>query len=408
MLSARLSIGLGIALLVGIVAVAPGAVTAQEDQVTLTVTVVDQDGNTLGGVPISASWDDGDGGPVNETTSANGQALMDVPRGVDVSLEIDDDEYVHNTPYVVENATTQQVNVSVSPSATATVTIENTDGQAVENARVLLYRSGDFVTDQRTDADGVVTTPEVEEGDYDLYIRRSGYYNNQTDVTLDGETSVTRTIEQGTVGVTFNVTDDHSQPPEAVEGASVEIPGSGTIQTLSNGERQTNLPVNTQYTVEVSKDGYETTEQSVSIGQQATTVNVSIQRTPELNVAAPSQAIVGQSIELEVTDEYNESVPNATVTRGGEDVGTTDANGEVDVTIPSAGQVNYTVSDGTAEATIAVEGYDPDATDIPENLSTPTSTPTETATSGGSGPGFTPVTAVVALLALSLLAYRRR
>lgn len=405
--SARLSIGLCIVLVVGALAAVPATVSAQEDEVTLTVTVIDQSGDTVGGVPISATWDDGAGGPVNETTAANGRAFVDVPAGANVNITVDDDEYIRNFPYEVEDASTQDINVTVSQSATATISVNNTAGNPVENARVFLRRSGDFVTNQRTDANGTVTTPAVEEGDYTLDIRRSGYYYNRTDVTITGEASVNRTIESGTVSVTFNITDDHFQPPQAIEGASVAIPSIGTtLQTLSNGQRSTNVPVNDQYDVEVSTEGYVTTEQSVGIGEQDTTVNLSIQRTPELNVDAPTQAVVGQSIELRVTDEYNETVPNATVTSGGEQVGVTDATGEVDVTVPSSGQVNFTVDDGTTQTTHTVEGFDPDATDIPENLTTETDE--ETATSGGSGPGFTPVTVVAALALLSLVALRRR
>lgn len=409
MASVRLSVGLCIVLVVGALAAVPTAVTAQEDQVTLTVTVVDQNGDTLGGVPISATWNDGADGPVNETTAANGRAFVDVPEGANVSISIEDDEYIRNSPYEVEDASTQEINVTVSQSATATINVNNTEGNPVEDARVFLRRSGDFVTNQRTDADGTVTTPAVEEGNYTVDIRRSGYFYNQTAATITGDATVNRTIESGTVSMTVNVTDDHFQPPQAIEGASVELPSIGTtLQTLSNGQRTTNVPVNTQYDVEVSADGYATAEQSVQIDEQDTTVNLSIQRTAELNVDAPTQAVVGQSVELRVTDEYNETVPNATVTQGGEQVGTTDADGEVDVTVPSAGPVNFTVDDGTAQTTYTVEGFDPDATDIPENLTTETPTASATATSGGSGPGFTAVSVAAAVALLSLVALRRR
>lgn len=402
--SARLAIGLCIVLLVGAVGVVPGAVAAQQEQVTLSVTVLDQSGDPVGGVPLSATWNDGEGGPVNETTRSNGQALIDVPRGADVAIDVDDEEYVRNSPYTIDDASAQDVNVSVSQSATATITVNNTAGEPVDNARVLLYRGGQFVTDQRTNAQGVVTTPDVEEGDYDLYIRKSGYYYNQSDVTVTGESDLSRTIEEGSVSVTFNVTDDHFQPPRTMQNASIEIPAVGTVQTLSNGQATVSIPVNSRHDIDVTKPDYQTTEQTITIGESATTVNVSINRTPELNIDAVNETVIGQSVELEVTDEYGEPVANATVTQNGESVGTTDASGELSVRPESAGVVNYTVSDGATDATIAIEVFDPDATDAPGM----TTTDAATETSSGFGPGFTPVTVVAALALLSLLAYRRR
>jgi hypothetical protein len=390
--------------LVGAVGVVPGAAAAQQEQVTLSVTVLDQSGDPVGGVPLSATWDDGSGGPVNETTRSNGQALIDVPSGADVSIEVNDEEYVRNSPYTVEDASGQDINVSVSQSATATITVNNTAGESVENARVLLYRGGEFVTDQRTNAQGVVTTPDVEEGDYDLYIRKSGYYYNQTDVTVTGESELSRTIEEGSVTVTFNVTDDHFQPPQGIQNASIEIPAIGTVQTLSNGQATVSIPVNSQHDIDVTKSEYDTTEQTINIRESPTTVNVSINRTPELNIAAVNETVIDQSVELEVTDEYGEPVANATVTQDGESVGTTDADGELSVRPQSAGVVNYTVDNAGTTATIAIEVFDPDATDAPGM----TTTADATETSSGSGPGFTPATVVAALALLSLLAYRRR
>ena len=407
MVSARLSIGLCIVMIVGTLAAVP-AVTAQEDEVTLTVTIVDQNGDTVGGVPISATWNDGNGGPVNETTAANGRAFVDVPSGANVDITVDDDEYIRNFPYEVESASTQDINVSVSQSATATVSVTNANGNPVEDARVFLRRSGEFVTNQRTDADGTVTTPAVEAGNYTLDIRRSGYYYNQTDVTVTGEMSVNRTIEEGFVTLRFNVTDDRFQPPQTVESAAVEISPIGTtLRTLSAGQASTEVAVNTQYDIDVTKDGYATTERSVTVGESETTVNVSINREPALTIDAPNQTVIGQSINLEVTDEYDEPVANATITRAGETVGTTDEQGELDVTVREAGVQNYTVTGDGTSATISVEVFDPDATATP-GQTTATATATETATSGGSGPGFTAVSVVAAVALLSLVALRRR
>lgn len=390
----------------GAVAV-PAAVTAQQDRVTITVTVVDQDDRSVGGgVDVMATWD---GGSVNGTTASNGQVLLDVPRGANVSLQIDDDRYVRNIPYDIEDATTQSVEVPVAQSATAEIIVRDTDNEPVENARVLLYRGGQFVTDKRTGADGTVTTPDVAEGNYRLDVRKSGYYTSQSRVILTGEDTVNRTIEAGEVLLTVSVVDDYFEPAEPLN-ATVRIPSLATLQTGANGEASTTVPVNSRYDVVVTKDGYDQVERSVSVNEAETGATVSLARTDSISVDAQNRSVIDQPVTLEVTDEYDAPAVGATVTRDGTEVGTTDDDGEIRVTPESAGVVNYTVDDGDAQATVSIEVFDPDATPTEAPSPTPTATPepTDAGTSTGFGPGFTPLTVVAALALLSLVAYRRR
>ena len=151
MASERLSVGLCAVLVLGALAAVPTAVSAQEDQVTISATVVDQDGRSVGGgIDVTAQWD---GGSANGTTASSGQVLLDVPRGANVSIQIDDDRYVRNSPYIVEDATAESVDVPVATSATADITVRNTNNETVEGARVYLYRGATIVTNQRTGAD---------------------------------------------------------------------------------------------------------------------------------------------------------------------------------------------------------------------------------------------------------------
>ena len=408
--STRVSVGLCIVMLVGVVAVLPAAVTAQQDRVTVTATIVDQDGRSVSnGVDVTATWD---GGSVNGTTASNGQVLLDVPRGENVSIQIDDDRYVRNIPYTVTDASTESVNVPVAESATATVTVQNADNETVEGARVLLYRSGQFITDQQTGADGTITTPAVEEGSYRLDIYKSGYYDNRSRVSLEGQTEITQAIEQGEVLLTVSVEDDYFEPPETLD-ASVEIPSVGTLQTGSDGGTTTTVSVNTRYDITVTADGYDRARQTVRVGEQDTNTTVSLDRTDELNLSANDQIVLGQRIPITATDEYGDPVTGATVTQDGQEIGTTDEDGVVRVEPESAGTVTYTVDDGDTDASITVEVFDPsEGTPQGTITATPTtnatSTPTEAGTSGADGPGFTPVTVVAALALLSLVAYRRR
>ncbi len=405
--STRVSLGLCIVMLVGVVAVLPAAVTAQQDQVTVTVTIVDQDGGSVGsGVDVTASWD---GGSVNGTTASNGQVLLDVPSGANVSIQVDDDRYVRNIPYTVTDATTESVDVPVAESGTATITVQNTANESVENARVLLYRSGEYITDQRTGDDGTVTTPAIEQGSYRLEIYKSGYYNNRTRVTVGDQTDIDRTIEQGEVFLTVEVVDDYYDPPESLN-SSVRIPGVGTLQT-TDGDAATTVPVNTNYDIVVTKDGYDQTTQTVRVTQSDVTETISIDRTDNLTISAQDRVLLGNSITLEVTDEYGDPVSGATVSQDGQQVGTTDDDGEFNTDTESAGPMKFIVDDGEVqeEVTVTVVEAPEELTGTPIPTSTPTATDSEpTETSGGIGPGFTPVTLVAALALFSLVAYRRR
>lgn len=403
---------IAVLLLFGATASLAGTATAQS-QVTLTVTVVDQDGDPISNVDVSATWD-GDGSPVNETTRANGQALLDVPEGANVSIRIHDDRYVRNVPLVVEDATTRTVEVSVSRTATATVTVLDSAGDPVEDARVRLHRGGTFVTDQRTDADGNVTSPPIEEGEYAVVVSKGGFYGNTTLATFVGDGTATVRIEEGSVLVTVDVVDDHFDPPEPIRDASIRVDTVGTVQTLSDGEATLSIPVNDRYAITVSKEGYQTTERRVRIGGRQTNLSFSINRTPEITVTAANQrVVVGETVRLTVTDEYGDPVPNATVSRDGETVGETDSSGAVTVSVPMAGDVTFTAATGSLSSTVTVEGISPDGQSTPTSTVTPTEEPTTmpgtpTESTGVAGPGFTPAIAVVALLAATALLYWRR
>ena len=399
--STRVSAALCIVLLVGGIATLPAAVAAQQDQVTVTATVVDQNGRSVGsGVDVTASWD---GGSANETTKSSGQVLLDVPRGANVSIQIDDDRYVRNVPYPITDASTESVEVPVAESGTATVTVRDGANETVEDARVRLYRSGRYVTDQLTGADGTVTTPALEEGSYGVRVEKAGFYDNRSRIDVDGQTNVTQTIERGEVLLTIAVEDDYFDPPEALDSA-VEIPDVATLQTGSDGDASTTVPVNTRYDITVTSDGYDRTRQTVRVGEQDMTATVSLDRTDRLDIDARERVLAGNPIAIEVTDEYGDAVGNATVARDGEQVGTTDGDGEFEYPTESAGSVTLTVDDGDIEETVSVDVVS-DSDDL-EPTASPTAT--ETATSSGSGPGFTPVTVVAALALLSLVAYRRR
>jgi PGF-CTERM protein len=402
------TIGL-LTLLVGAGVVAGTA--AAQSQVTLTVTVVDQDGDPLSGIDISATWDDGAGGPTNETTRANGQALIDVPEGATVTLQISDDEYVRNVPYVVEDAETEPVEVAVSDSATATVNAVNADGQPAENARVRLYRDGNYVVDRNAGSDGTITTQPVEAGEYSVIVTKPGFYRNLTRVEVTDETTTAVEIREGSVLLRATVVDDHFNDSRPIRDATIRVESNngfdGTVPTLSDGTASVSVPVNDRYDVTVTKEGYETVERRVSVAEDEKSIDVEIQRTPEITLTPDNrQVVVNANVRLTVTDEYDEPVANATVTRNGTEVGQTDADGEVTATVPTAGNVTFTATSGDLTTTTNVTAFRPGEETTNGAATTPEQTGTET--TDGSGPGFTVALTMAALLAVAAIAHRRR
>ena len=400
-----------VTLLAGVGMVA-GTATAQS-QVTLTVTVVDQDGDPLSGIDISVTWNDGAGGPTNETTRASGQALIDVPEGANVTLQIDDDEYVRNVPYVVENAETESIEVAVSESATATVNAVGADGQPAENARIRLYRDGNYVVDRTASDDGTITTQPVEEGEYSVIVTKPGFYRNLTTVSVSGETAATVRISEGSVLLQASVVDEQFNDSRPIRDATVRVESDsgfdGTVPTLSDGTASVSVPVNDRYDVTVTKEGYETVERRVSVAEEQKSIDVEIRRTPEITLTPDNrQVVVDANVRFTVTDEYDEPVANATVTRNGTEVGQTDADGEVTVTAPTAGNVTFTATAGDLTTTANVTAFRPGEETTNGAARAPEQTQTETETSDESGPGFTVALTIVALLVVTALARRRR
>ncbi|SDF90893.1 carboxypeptidase-like regulatory domain-containing protein [Halorientalis regularis] len=397
-------------LAVVVVVAAVPAVTAaertQSDLVTVTVTVENEAGTAVGGAELTATWD---GGNRTATTVSNGQALIDVPRGADVDISVQSDDYVRNTPYEVDNAGQESVTITVAEKGFATVRVLDRSGVPVNKAVVQLFHDGETVVNTRTNANGIYQTDAIEQGEYTLRALKERYFTNGTTVEVTGNTSVSTRIETGSVLVTFDVTDDHFDPARPVEGATVSIPKLGdTSQTLADGEATTSVPVNTNFEVEITKERYETVTEQLDVGEERTTLSATIQREEAITLTVSnSQIIVGENVTVDVENEYGTVVEGATVTVDGETVGETNANGELTFSIERSGVNAIRVESGDLSDSATVEGFSPDE-GTPEDTATEVeTTEDETTTSSGIGPGFTPVAAVVAAL-LAVLVLRRR
>lgn len=387
---------------VALVALASTGPAAAQDMTTTTVTVVNGTGDPVSDVELSATWDGG--GPVNETTRANGQALVDVEAGAEVTFRIHDDEYVRNEPFVVENATGGEVEIPVSRAGSIEVTAVDADG-VVADPIVQLRRDDGFVVNVRAGSDGIYQTRDIEQGEYELRVYKAGYLRNTSTIDVDGHLSREVRIEEDSRTLNVTVVDDYFDDPRPVRDATVELPDVGSVQTLSNGEATISVPVNDEYDVTVSKDGYETNTTSVRIRESSTSLRVTIQRTPGLDLeTANERVVVGESVGVTVTNEYGERVDGASIAVDGEDVAETDPDGEANVPIESGGTRNLTASYGDLTATASVEGIDPDGDQTPTSSA-------ETTTDGGTtpnfGPGFSTLAALAALLGVGALLGRR-
>lgn len=399
-----------------IAAAAPfvGTAAAAQEQVTLDVKVVNQAGDPVSGATVNASWD---GGSATETTTSSGRTLIDVPRGADVQLTIRDDTYTRNFPKVVTNAEAQDVIIEVAQKGSATLTFSDGDSVAVRNATVFVRDGQRVVVKGQTNADGRFSTDTIEQGDYTLIFRKDGYLRNETSLSVTGTEIGSYEMRRGTVNVQFNVFDDHFDEPRRLSNAAVAIEGIGTQQT-SNGRVTFTVPVNTQQSISVTKEEYETVDRTVTISESNENVRVNIQRTPELNLTAESnRVLVGNQVRVSVLNAYDEPVNGATITRDGEALGAADSAGGFRFRIESAG--NHTIraeTDALTSDSVIVRGLEADEdtpTSTPTATPSPTTTPTETSTESQTAtpavglPGFTPAVAVLGLLLAALLLRRR-
>ncbi|QGN06499.1 PGF-CTERM sorting domain-containing protein [Halorhabdus sp. CBA1104] len=423
-LGSRVAVGLWVVVLVGAMAVAPfgGIGLAQgQDKVTLTLAVGDSDGNDVGDVTLNVSWADG-----NETvtTRANGQALVDVPRGSNVTIAVEPGDYVRNVPVEITDASAETVSIDVARKGSIDLQVDRS-GTAVPNATVRLTQDGQTVLTGETNGNGQLQTGPIERGSYEIAVTKPGHLNYSKRYRVTGDVSRAIPLEEASVSVTFDVRDGHFDTPRAVTEATVDVDGIGSVTTLSNGEATLRVPVNTEQTVTVRKDGYTTNTTTVTISESAIEHNVTVSRTPELALRpANDRIVVGETVRVVVTDEYGQTVSGATVSVEGESVGTTDSNGALTVPIEAAGELAVVATADGLRAEATVEGVDPGggetATATETETETETATPTEatttvtgTDTPGSttvtttSGPGFGIGIAIATVLSVALLARRQ-
>ena len=387
------------------------APVAGQDLVTLTVTVETASGEQVPGAELTASWD---GGEATETTASNGKAFLDVPSGADVTIEVGHSEYIRNYRYEVEDASESEVDITVYDRASATFEVADSEGP-VSDAVVTLFRHNGVSFAEKT-VDGQVSTGDIEEGEYDVTVEKPGYYDEVFELEINGSTTETVEIERGTVNLRVNVTDPYFDPPRPIEGVTATVEGVGSVQTQSNGIQQINAPVNTELAVQFQKNGYRTVQKTVKIEESDITLNANLRRSPEINVTVLNdQVVVGQPVFLEVVDEYDDPVANASISLDGEEVAQTDEDGRARLSLESEGEHTIQVAKGGVDSGPKVVNgvVSEEETPVTETTTTTTTaetTPTaETTETSAPIPGFGPIVGLLGvLIGVSLLALRRR
>ncbi len=384
----------------GMLAAVPAGTAATQSDATLEVAVVDQDGDGIGGVTITATWDDGSR---TETTASNGRAFVDVPEGADVELNVTAEEYVRNHPFVVRDATSEEVTVDMARKGRATVVVRDTDGNPVEDVGIELQQEFRVDAAGETDDTGQFSTGTIEQGEYELTAVRPDFFEEVRTISVDEETREEVELERGQVPFEVAVVDDHFDEPRSLEAQVTISDAQGQVGQLraTGGRASIDVGVNNQYTVAVEQEGYQRSERTVEVDESARSVQIATQRVPELTLEPQNdRVVVGESTTVRVVNAYDEPVAGVEVTRNNETVGETDENGELVVPVESTGSQGLQAVQGDLRSdVVAVEGVEP--------ADEPTPTPTPTDETVGDAPGFGALVALVALLAAALLARRR-
>ncbi|MFW6458876.1 MAG: hypothetical protein ACOCY6_05655, partial [Halodesulfurarchaeum sp.] len=369
--------------------------------VTLTVTVQTADGTAVSGAELTATWGDNS---TTETTATNGKAFLDVPEAETVEVTVADDEYMRNSPVVIEEAAETDVTMTVHPITEATISVAN-GGGPIDDALVRLSQDGTTVVSERT-TDGTVETGEIEAGSYQLVVEKSGFYGIEETLEVPADESIEHevSLREGTVTMEVKVTDPYFDPPRALQGVAVTVEDHGSVNTQSNGQQQLSVPVNTDLTVRFEAPVYNTVEKSVETAEEPVSLAVELDRTDRLLLTAhTTQVVVGQPAFISVMDEYDDPVENATVLHNGEAVTETDSEGWARIPIESAGTHEIQVDDGEITSNVTeITALTADTVEAtPTETEPATTTDVETTTTESTDapiPGFGPIVGLLGVI----------
>jgi len=390
---------------------AAGSGAAQDsEEVTIELVVTTPEGDAIGGAEATV---EAGGTSQTKTTTGNGRVYFDVAAGADGTITLSHDDYVKNVVHEFSDASSgQTVETTMYEPATGEITVVDTNGEPVEGATVRFRKNGQSAVSAKgdTDADGVFASDQVEAGTYTISVKEPGYYDTEQSVELTGTTNETIEIEAGEVTVGLVTSDPTPEGPGQVS-ANVAITLDGETEksttTRTDEIRSVILDVNRNYDVEITKENYSTVSTSLNTGESDEQVTFNVTREPSISLSLGNErVVVGETLRVEVTDEYDRPVEGASVSVAGESSGETDAQGVANVEIPSEGDLDVSAEyDGLSAESKTVTGIAGSSGDGSGNE---TGNDSDDGGTGDGSPGFGVVAALLgALAAVGILSRRR-
>ncbi len=348
------------------IGVGAGTVAAQsDDRVVLEVELTKSDDGSLGNATVTAQWDNNE---ASTTSLVDGVARMEVPRDEDLTIQITHEEYIRNHPIEAEDYEGDRIETTLYPKAEATIEVVDSEG-ALQNATVRMWKrsANRLAANGMTGTDGTFETPVIEAGSYNVEVTRPGYTSVRTELQVDNETTETILLTSDSADVDVRTRD--AVLNESI-GVDVRVTSGGetirTAQTSADrGILTLSLPVNTDYTISFSKDGYESVNRSLDLEEDDRELTTNMTRIPELVVSPDNDNIVvNETLRVTVTDEYERPIANATVSLGDETV-ETDEDGEAVLNATTAGQFNLTAEkSGQTAGPVRITVVDPNSSGI--------------------------------------------
>lgn len=158
---------------------------------------------------------------------------------------------------------------------------KNSTSTRVQDATVTINSSSTSSRSGTTNSNGEVTFSNVAPGNYTITVKRSGFTDYSSTITVINNTNNEFQIPltpEAVYSVTFIVRDAASTSTR-IQGARVSISGFSPLLTQANGEVIFNSVPNGNYTYTVSKAGFQDTNGSISVSNNNTSITIDLTST---------------------------------------------------------------------------------------------------------------------------------
>ncbi len=284
------------------------------------------DADTL--YPVNDAWveiEDEDAETIDDETDNNGKVTFDVIEETEYGIEVQDNDYI-----------TQILEVEVEDSdETVVVWLIHEDRQvfkvrdaetrdAIDGAEVFVDGSSKGLTG----SGGLLFTRISGTGTHQISVVSDGYSSYSASIRLD-DVDIYQLIELtlSTYPLTIMVSDSNGMP---VSGATVSIDDEKMGMTDSSGEFGISDIIEGTYTVSVSKEHYVDWEETREISEKE-----------NIQITLP---FVQTAVTVIVEDTDHALLSGAIVTLDGEQIGTSDGLGKLNIDLDPGAGYNFTAS----------------------------------------------------------------